>query len=89
MQPKFLPPLWSVNHQEERLGVKAAENRIDMEQYKLATGGLDKDQQIDLEAYRSASHCQLGINSDTFVYNGNPESFVHAALREAMEQKFI
>ena len=37
MKPKHLPDLWSVNHQEERLGVKAAENRIDMEQDILAT----------------------------------------------------
>ena len=37
MKPQHLPALWSVNHQQERLGVKAAENRIDMEQYILAT----------------------------------------------------
>jgi len=75
MLPKFLPPLWSVNHQKERLDVKAAENRIDMEQYKLATGGLDKDQQIDLEAYRSATHVQLGINPEDFVHIGIEEAF--------------
>ena len=37
MQPKHLPDLWSVDHQQERLDVKAAENRIDREQYLLAT----------------------------------------------------
>ena len=37
MKPKFLHKLWSVDHQAERLQVKAKENRIDLEQYKLAT----------------------------------------------------
>ena len=64
MKPKFLPPLWSVNHQEERLGKKAAENRIDKEQFKLATEGLDEGEEIDLEAYRNINHVQLGVNPD-------------------------
>ena len=63
-----MPPLKSVNLQEESLGVNAAENRIDMEQYRLTTSGMGKDQQIDLEAHRSDSHCQLRINPDTLVY---------------------
>ena len=41
MQPRHLPPLWSVQHQEERLGVKAADNRIDAAQYELATRGTE------------------------------------------------
>ncbi|TRY69122.1 hypothetical protein TCAL_04110 [Tigriopus californicus] len=40
MKPKFLPPLWSVDHQQERLDVKAAENRIDLNAYRIATSGL-------------------------------------------------
>lgn len=40
MKPKFLPPLWSVDHQQERLDVKAAEKRIDLNDYKIATSGL-------------------------------------------------
>merc|ERR1719318_1242209 len=39
MKPRFLPDLWSVDHQAERLDVKAAEQRIDMVQYKLAMEG--------------------------------------------------
>jgi len=67
MKPKYLPPLWSVNHQEERLGVKAAENRIDQEQYILATQGASED--IDLEEYRKLKKSQLGINPEhTKVY---------------------
>jgi len=62
MKPKYLPDLWSVNHQEERLGVKAAENRIDMEQYLLATQGADEE--LDLEEYRKIKKPQLGINPD-------------------------
>ena len=69
MKPEFLPPLWSVDHQADRLGVKAAENRIDMDQYKLATEGVDiplsVDEQFDLEAYRQSKHAQLGINPET------------------------
>ena len=38
MKPRFMPPLWSVDHQRERLDVKAAENRIDLAQYELAVG---------------------------------------------------
>jgi len=67
MKPKFLPPLWSVDHQEERLGVKAAEKRIDMAQYKLATEGTDTD--LDLEAYRQTKQSQLGINPDLDLKN--------------------
>ena len=64
MKPQHLPPLWSVDHQEERLGVKAADNRIDMEQYKLATEGVDPDMMLDLEAYRARAAVQLGINPE-------------------------
>ena len=60
-QPRHLPPLWSVQHQEERLGVKAADNRIDAAQYELATRGTE-DTSLDLEAYRAGKHAQLGIN---------------------------
>jgi len=60
MKPRFLPDLWSVDHQAERLDVKAAEQRIDMVQYKLAReGGV-----VDLEEYRKEGHAQLGINPD-------------------------
>merc|ERR1712240_19556 len=66
MKPAFLPDLWSVDHQADRLGVKAAENRIDMEQYRLATeGGMMPEcgeEQFDLEAYRNTRQAQLGIN---------------------------
>jgi len=60
MKPKFLPDLWSVDHQADRLDVKAAEQRIDMVQYKLAReGGV-----VDLEEYRKEGHAQLGVNPD-------------------------
>jgi len=66
MKPAFLPELWSVDHQADRLGVKAAENRIDMEQYKLATEGVEMpesgEEQFDLEAYRNTRQAQLGVN---------------------------
>jgi len=62
MQPKHLPELWSVNHQQERLGVKAAENRIDVEQYMLATQGLCENSDLDLEEYRKTKRPQLGTN---------------------------
>ena len=49
-----------MDHQAERLDVKAAEQRIDMVQYKLAReGGV-----VDLEEYRKEGHAQLGINPD-------------------------
>lgn len=58
MKPRFLPDLWSVDHQAERLDVKVAEQRIDMVQYKLAKeGGV-----VDLEEYRKEGHAQLGVN---------------------------
>ena len=63
MQPRHLPPLWSVHHQADRLETKAADNRIDLEQYRLATEGAAHH--LDLEAYRAARHVQLGINPDT------------------------
>ena len=50
--------------QAERLEVKAKENRIDLEQYKLATTGVGAAEDFDLEAYRSLKHAQLGINPD-------------------------
>merc|ERR1712042_79801 len=69
MKPAFLPDLWSVDHQADRLGVKAAENRIDLEQYKLATEGVvmpgQGEEQFDLEAYRNSRQAQLGINPRT------------------------
>ena len=40
MQPKFLPELWSVDHQQERLDYRAAEKRIDPNDYKKATQGI-------------------------------------------------
>merc|ERR1712228_537186 len=51
---------------------KAADNRIDMEQYKLATEGVDPDQMMDLEAYRARAAVQLGINPD--LTNGEDKS---------------
>ena len=38
MNPKFLHPNWSVDHQKQRLEIKAAENRIDPDDYALAVG---------------------------------------------------
>ena len=38
MNPRYLPPFWSVNHQQQRLDVRAAENRIDPHDYRVATG---------------------------------------------------
>jgi len=38
MNPQCLPPKWSVDHQKERLDIKAAENRIDPNDYALAVG---------------------------------------------------
>ena len=42
MRPQHLPPLWSVDHQQQRLDIKAAENRMDPEDYKMANGTMDK-----------------------------------------------
>ena len=38
MKPKYLPPFWSVSHQEQRLDIRLAEKRIDLEDYKIAIG---------------------------------------------------
>lgn len=38
MKPEFLPPLWSVDHQQERLDIRAQENRIETNDYNLANG---------------------------------------------------
>lgn len=38
MSPKFLPPLWSVEHQKQRLEARRAENRIDPDDYVIARG---------------------------------------------------
>ena len=38
MTPKYLPPFWSVNHQQQRLDVKYADKRIDPEDYRAAVG---------------------------------------------------
>ena len=53
MKPRHLPPLWSVHHQADRLETKAADNRIDQAQYKLATQGVSQSHHLDLEAYRA------------------------------------
>eukprot|EP00095_Tigriopus_kingsejongensis_P011431 maker-scaffold222_size251774-snap-gene-0.18 protein:Tk11431 transcript:maker-scaffold222_size251774-snap-gene-0.18-mRNA-1 annotation:"exonuclease 3 -5 domain-containing protein 2-like isoform x2" len=42
MKPKYLPPLWSVDHQQERLDIKATEKRINMDDYRTATLGWAK-----------------------------------------------
>lgn len=39
MQPKFLPELWSVSHNQERLKSRQAQNRIQPQDAKIA--GLD------------------------------------------------
>ena len=44
--------------------VKAKENRIDLEQYKMATEGVDREQEFDLEEYRNTRQAQLGTNPD-------------------------
>lgn len=36
MKPKFLPSLWSVSHNEDRLKVRASEGRVDKEDLVLA-----------------------------------------------------
>ena len=64
MQPRHLPPLWSVHHQADRLESKAADNRIDLAQYRLATQGLSQEQHLDLELYRTSRQPQLGVNPD-------------------------
>ena len=38
MNPKYLPPFWSVNHQQQRLAVRLSENRINLEDYNVAVG---------------------------------------------------
>ena len=38
MNPRFLPPLWSVDHQQERLMYKASINRLDEEDRRIANG---------------------------------------------------
>jgi exonuclease 3'-5' domain-containing protein 2 len=38
MKPKFLPPLWSVDHQKQRLDIRAQEKRITPSDYTLANG---------------------------------------------------
>ena len=44
--------------------VKAKENRIDLEQYKMATEGVDREQEFDLEEYRNTRQAQLGTNPE-------------------------
>lgn len=36
MKPKYLPPLWSVNHNQDRLKIRQIENRIEPEDAKVA-----------------------------------------------------
>jgi len=92
MKPAFLPELWSVDHQADRLGVKAAENRIDMEQYKLATEGVvmpeDGEEQFDLEAYRNTRQSQLGINPRPRDSRDNSEEVLSEA-EESQEKELI
>ena len=38
MKPQFLPPNWSVDHQESRLIIRKEENRIHPDDYDLAQG---------------------------------------------------
>lgn len=38
MKPRHMPPNWSIDHQKERLDIKASENRIDPHEYKMALG---------------------------------------------------
>ena len=38
MEPKFLPPNWSVDHQEDRLSIRKDENRIDSADLEIAVG---------------------------------------------------
>lgn len=40
MQPQFMPKFWSVNHNADRLGIRALENRVDPEDLKIA--GVDE-----------------------------------------------
>lgn len=45
MQPKFLPELWNVNHNADRLEVRASEGRIDNED--LVVAGLESATSIN------------------------------------------
>ena len=38
MKPQFLPPNWSIDHQEDRLSVRQEENRIEEKDLELAIG---------------------------------------------------
>lgn len=40
MEPKYLPSLWSVRHNQERLIIRQAQNRIEPQDAKVA--GLTK-----------------------------------------------
>lgn len=40
MNPKFMPKLWNVNHNANRLGIRALENRVNAEDLKFA--GVDE-----------------------------------------------
>eukprot|EP00092_Neocalanus_flemingeri_P045105 GFUD01050253.1.p1 GENE.GFUD01050253.1~~GFUD01050253.1.p1 ORF type:complete len:571 (+),score=175.73 GFUD01050253.1:246-1958(+) len=94
MEPAFLPDLWSIDHQADRLGVKAAENRIDMDQYKLATEGVDipelGEEQFDLEAYRNTRQAQLGINPcRSREQSEGVESFVGGSEEREVEREIM
>lgn len=40
MQPKYMPKLWNVNHNADRLGIRALENRVDPKDLEIA--GVDE-----------------------------------------------
>ena len=66
MKPAHLPPLWSVDHQQERLDIRQAENRIDKKDYEVANG-LDKKEEEnanDAQFYHVMDEADLGNADD-------------------------
>ncbi|KAI8121866.1 Exonuclease 3'-5' domain-containing protein 2 [Lucilia cuprina] len=47
MQPKYLPPLWNINHNANRLEIRANEGRVNQEDLILAGVILEQEQKLN------------------------------------------
>lgn len=65
MEPKFMPKLWDVNHNANRLAIRAIEKRIDKEDLKIA--GVDEKFIQNLQPTITVSPGEANNNNDDSI----------------------
>lgn len=86
MKPRFLPELWSVDHNEHRLEIRADEGRVEIQD--LAAAGIDPQRLMDNVSVSTASE-SLTIESDDLTIQELDETqFLSIAKASSMSSNY-